>query len=127
MKNILIFLVVITVAVFGSGCTDKKASKAQALLLEAISYSDGQPSVAGQQAALKFAESKGFKPGDGISGISEREVVMVAGRELCKTILAEYPDTPAAIKAAELRTQIDQKLRTLGNLRIRSLFRDNDE
>ena len=126
MKNsIIISLLILAVVAFATGCFNKD-SKAQALLVEAISYSDGTVgSEAARTAALKLAEAKGTKPGPGSSGLTQREVIMVASRELCNQILTEYPDTPAAIKAAELITEINQGLRTITNARISSMYESN--
>ena len=119
MKNTIILILVSIVAIC-AGCSNKDA-KAQAILVEAISYSDGHaPSEAAQEKALRLADSKGFKPTE----LSQGEVVMIAGKLLCDQIVTEYPQTPAALKAVEVRNEINQRLRTIGNERIRSLFKD---
>lgn len=124
--SIIISVIVVAItAILATGCTNKEA-KAQALLVEAISYSDGNaPSNAAQNAALALAETKGFKPAKDANGLSQREVVMVAGRILCDRVIAEYPGTQATLKAAELKQQINDRLRVLGNERIQSLFHDS--
>jgi len=124
--SIIISVIVLAItAILATGCTNKEA-KAQALLVEAISYSDGNaPSNAAQNAALALAETKGFKPATDANGLSQREVVMVAGRILCDRVIAEYPGTQATLKAAELKQQINDRLRVLGNERIQSLFHDS--
>ena len=120
MKNTIILILVSIVAIC-AGCSNKDA-KAQAILVEAISYSDGHaPSEAAQEKALRLADSKGFKTG---SSLTDQEIVMIAGKLLCDQIVTEYPQTPAALKAVEVRKEIDQRLRTIGNERIRSLFKD---
>ena len=127
MKNRIITSISILAAVaFISGCSDKE-SKAQALLVQAISYSDGTPpSASAQASALEFEAAKGNRPtGDGL-GLSEHEIIMVAGSDLCAQIIAEYPTTQAALKAAELKVQINKRLRVIGNQRVRSLFNDDN-
>jgi len=120
MKNTFILILISVVALCATACSNKDA-KAQAILVEAISYSDGHaPSEVAQEKALRFAESKGFKPTE----LSQGEVVMIAGKLLCDQIVTEYPQTPAALKAVEVRNEINQRLRTIGNERIRSLFKD---
>ncbi len=123
--SLLLSLLLFVAAALVTGCSQKE-NKAQALLIEAISYSEGTPPAAAQATALKLAGAKGFKPSDRADGISEHELVMIAGRELCKQILTDYPDSQAAVKAAELRNQINQKLQVLDNERIRSMFRDSN-
>ncbi len=121
MTSLLLSIFLFTAVALVTGCSQKKA-KAQALLIEAISYSEGTPPAAAQATALKLAAAKGFQPSDRPSGVSEPEVVMIAGRELCKQI----PNTQAAVKAAELRNQINERLQVLGNARIRSMFNDSN-
>ncbi len=128
MKNNLIISIIIIgiTGILATGCTNKEA-KAQALLVEAISYSEGKaPSQSAQDAAMKLAASKGIKASADANGLTDREVVMLAGQLLCDRILAEYPSTQAAIKASELRNQINQRLRIIGNQRIRSMFQDSN-
>ena len=122
-NNIIISIIIATVALCAAGCTDKNA-KAQALLVEAISYSTGEaPTLAAQDAALKLAASKGIKVTD---QVPTRDVVACAGRILCDRILTDYPQTPAAVKAAELRSQIEHRILVWGNERIRRAFDTND-
>jgi len=126
MKKAILMTLCTTIllAIIGTGCSNNNA-KAQALLVEAISYSDGNaPSQTAQDKALALAATKKFKPSS--KGLSEAEVVMVAGGILCDQILTEYPNTPAAVKASELKQQINQKLRNLANERIHSWFRQDD-
>ena len=133
MKHIpiLSIFVLAILSIVVAGCSNKetnkeasKEAKAQAFLVEAISYSDGHaPSQAAQEIALKLAASKGFKP---CSQLTENETVMIAGKILCDRIIAEYPATPAAVKAAELKNQIDQRLRVRANQRIQSMFDSNN-
>ena len=125
MKHKLIIFILFTCAVASllvTGCTNQEG-RAQALLVEAISYSEGTPpSVAARDAALKLAATKGYTLGKDSASLTERELIMVAGRELCKQIMAEYPTTPAAVKAAEMRNQINQKLKVISEARISSYF-----
>jgi len=121
MKNTIILILVSIVALCVTACSNKDA-KAQAILVEAISYSDGHaPSEVAQEKALRLADSKGFKTGN---SLTDQEIVMIAGKLLCDQIVTEYPQTPAAVKAGEVRKEIDQRLRTIGNLRIRRLFNE---
>ena len=124
-NNLIISIIVLAIAgILATGCTNKEA-KAQALLIEAISYSDGKPSAAGWEPPLKIAADHGYKPASGYEGLSDGEVVMVAGRLLCDQILTQYPTTQTAIKAAELKNQINQRLREIANERIHMLFNNN--
>jgi hypothetical protein len=128
--SILSLLILAVISILATGCSNKEASKesqAQALLVQAISYADGNaPSQAARDAALKLAASKKFKPSDNGNGPGESEIVMIAGRLLCDQILAEYPATPAAVKAAELKQQINQRLRVISEQRNRSMFNDSN-
>ena len=125
-NNLIISIIILAIGAMITGCTNKEA-KAQALLVEAISYSEGNaPSQSAQDAAMKLAASKGIKPANDANGLTDREVVMLAGQLLCDRILAESPTTQAAIKASELRNQINQRLRIIGNQRIRSMYQDNN-
>jgi hypothetical protein len=51
-------------------------------------------------------------------------MVILVGSEVCDQILAKYPETPAAIKASELKRQIAQKLQTMLRIRIQSMYTD---
>ena len=117
-------ILILVATMFVTGCNNKEA-KAQALLIEAISYSEGTPPEVGQQKALKLAETKGFKPGVDGSGLTVREVVMVGSRLLVDQILTQYPSSQAAIKAAEMRIQINQRLQAIANDRAHSQFNCN--
>ena len=117
-------ILILVATMFVTGCNNKEA-KAQALLIEAISYSEGTPPEVGQQKALKLAETKGFKPGVDGSGLTVREVVMVGSRLLVDQILTQYPSSQAAIKAAEMRIQINQRLQAIANDRAHSQFNYN--
>jgi membrane-bound ClpP family serine protease len=121
MKKTLIIIVALTLTAL-TACTNKSA-KAQALLIEAISYADGGTPGC-QEKALKKAEKKGIlfinKPG----GRSREEIVIIVANDLCAEILAKYPETPAAIRAAELQRQIQQRLQIMIQIRIQSMYRD---
>jgi len=121
MKKIYLLILVVSIAVL-SGCSDKPA-RAQALLLEALDYSGG----ASREKALQYAATKGYKSTDRPGGLTDQEIVLNAGREKCKEILAQYPTTPAAIRAAELKSQLDQQLRGMANARIQSLYANPNE
>ncbi len=123
-NNLIISIIILAIGAMITGCTNKEA-KAQALLVEAISYSEGTPPEAGQQKALKLAETTGFKPGTDGSGLTVREVVMVGSRLLVDQILTQYPSSQAAIKAAEMRIQINQRLQAIANDRAHSQFNYN--
>ena len=124
-KNLIISIIILGITgMLTTGCTNKEA-KAQALLIEAISYSDGKPSAAGWEPPLKIAADQGYKPASGYEGLSDGEVVMVAGRLLCDQILTQYPSSQAAIKAAEMRIQINQRLQAIANDRAHSQFNYN--
>ena len=124
-KNLIISIIILGITgILTTGCNNNEA-KAQALLIEAISYSEGTPPEAGQQKALKLAETKGFKPGVDGSGLTVQEVVMVGSRLLVDQILTQYPQTQAAIKAAEMRIQINQRLQAIANDRAHSQFNYN--
>ena len=127
MKSLILSTLIAVLAVIATACGPNRADQAQALLLQSIEWSDGAPPEGSREAALKYAEQKGFKPSTDGNGLSEREVIMAAGRELCKQILTEYPNSPAAVKAAELRANINSKLTVIANQRIQSLFRDPNE
>jgi hypothetical protein len=121
MKKTLSILVALTLVAL-PGCSNRPA-KAQVMLLEAIAYADG--GTQGQQEkALKTAEKKGLvyinKPG----GRSREEIVIIVANDLCGEILAKYPETPAAIKAAELQRQLEQRLKTMVQIRIQSMYRE---
>lgn len=105
-----------------AGCSNKTA-KAQALLLEAIDYSAGTAGPS-RDRAIKFAASKGFGETDKPGSLTEQELVLIAAREKCKEILTLFPTTPAAIRAAELKSDLDRQLRSLANERIKSLYVD---
>ena len=61
-NNLIISIIILGIGAMITGCTNKEA-KAQALLVEAISYSEGNaPSQSAQDAAMKLAASKGIKP-----------------------------------------------------------------
>ena len=122
--SFIVSILIVAATIYLTGCTNNEA-KAQALLIEAISYSEGTPPEAGQQKALKLAETTGFKPGTDGSGLTVREVVMVGSRLLVDQILTQYPSSQAAIKAAEMRIQINQRLREIANERIHMLFNNN--
>ena len=122
--SFIVSILIVAATIYLTGCTNKEA-KAQALLIEAISYSEGTPPEVGQQKALKLAETKGFKPGVDGSGLTVREVVMVGSRLLVDQILTQYPSSQAAIKAAEMRIQINQRLQAIANERIHMLFNNN--
>ena len=122
--SFIVSILILAATIYLTGCTNKEA-KAQALLIEAISYSDGKPSAAGWEPPLKIAADHGYKPASGYEGLSDGEVVMVAGRLLCDQILTQYSTTQAAIKAAELKNQINQRLREVANERIHMLFNNN--
>ena len=122
--SFIVSILTLVATIYVTGCNNKE-SKAQALLIEAISYSEGTPPEVGQQKALKLAETKGFKPGVDGSGLTVREVVMVGSRLLVDQILTQYPSSQAAIKAAEMRIQINQRLQAIANDRAHSLFNDN--
>ena len=125
-NNLIISIIIIAIGAMITGCTNKE-SKAQALLVEAIGYCEGNaPSQSAQDAAMKLAASKGIKASADANGLTDREVVMLAGQQLCDRILAEYPSTQAAIKAAEIKNQINQRLRIIGNQRIRSMYQDSN-
>ena len=124
-NNLIISIIIITITgILTTGCNNNEA-KAQALLIEAISYSEGTPPEASQQKALKLAETTGFKPGTDGSGLTVREVVMVGSRLLVDQILTQYPSSQAAIKAAEMRIQINQRLQAIANDRAHSQFNCN--
>ena len=121
MKKTLSIILAITLTAL-TGCSNKSA-KAQALLLEAIAFSDG--GTPGQQEkALKMAEKKGRVFMNQIGGRTREEIVVIEANDLCSEILAKYPDSSAAIKAAELQRQIEQRLQTMIQIRIQSMYRD---
>jgi len=126
-NNFIISIIIFTITgMLTTGCNNKEA-KAQALLIEAISYSEGNaPSQSAQDAAMKLSASKGIKPGNDANGLTDREVVMLAGQQLCDRILTEYHGTQSAIKASELRNQTNQRLRIIANQRIRSMYQDSN-
>ena len=121
-KNIIISILMLAVVAFVAGCANKDA-KAQVLLTEAISYADGTPSSqSAKDAALKLAAAKGFLPGNDASSLTEREIVMIAGRLLCDEIQTQYPTTPSAIKAAEIKLQINRSLNAIASQRMQSMY-----
>ena len=122
--SFIVSILIVAATIYLTGCTNNEA-KAQTLLIEAISYSEGTPPEAGQQKALKLAETKGFKPGTDGSGLTVQEVVMVGSRLLIDQILTQYPSSQAAIKAAEMRIQINQRLQAIANDRAHSQFNCN--
>ncbi len=122
--SFIVSILIVAATIYLTGCTNNEA-KAQTLLIEAISYSEGTPPEAGQQKALKLAETKGFKPGTDGSGLTVQEVVMVGSRLVVDQILTKYPSTQAAIKAAEMRIQINQRLQAIANDRAHSQFNYN--
>jgi hypothetical protein len=123
MKKIHLLILSLALLAALPACSNRPA-KAQSLLLEAISYSDGGTTPDLQEKALKIAEKKGLvyinKPG----GRSREEIVILVANDLCGEILAKYAETPAAIKAAELQRQIEQRLQTMIQIRIQSMYRD---
>jgi hypothetical protein len=121
MKKTLSILVALTLVALPA-CSNKSA-KAQAMLLEAISYADGG-SPSQQEKALKTAEKKGRVFINQIGARSREEIVIIEANDLCTEILAKYPETPAAIRAAELQRQIQQRLNTMIQIRIQSGYRD---
>ena len=122
MKNLLILLVALALGTT-AGCSNKPA-KAQALLLEAMSYADGGSTEQAQEKAMKMAAAKGRIFNDKLGCPSREEMVILVGSEVCDQILAKYPETPAAIKASELKHQIAQKLQTMLRIRIQSMYTD---
>ena len=121
MKKTLSIILAITLTAL-TGCSNKSA-KAQAMLIEAISYADG--GTQGQQEkALKTAEKKGRVFINQIGARSREEIVIIEAGDLCTEILQKYPDTSAAIRAAELQRQIEQRLRIMIQIRIQSMYRE---
>jgi hypothetical protein len=121
IKTLSIILSLTLVAALPA-CSNKSA-KAQAMLLEAISYADGG-SPSQQEKALKTAEKKGRVFINQIGARSREEIVIIEANDLCTEILQKYPDTSAAIRAAELQRQIEQRLRIMIQIRIQSMYRD---
>ena len=121
MKKTLIIIVALTLTAL-TACTNKSA-KAQALLIEAISYADGGTPGC-QEKALKKAEKKGRVFVNQIGARTREEIVVIEASDLCTEILAKYSETPAAIPAAELQRQIQQRLNTMIQIRIQSGYRD---
>jgi TolA-binding protein len=122
MKKTLSIILILTLVAALPACSNKSA-KAQAMLLEAISYADGG-SPSQQEKALKTAEKKGRVFINQIGARSREEIVIIEANDLCTEILAKYPETPAAIRAAELQRQIQQRLNTMIQIRIQSGYRD---
>ena len=119
MKHIKTLAIAIATLAIIVGCSNKEA-KAQALLLEAVTYSTGTTDSKATSAALELANAKGFKQG---TSLSQREIVMIAGRIRCKEIMENYPNTQAALKAAEVRNEINGRLDRIAQERIRALYR----
>jgi hypothetical protein len=121
MKKLHLLILLLTIAAL-TGCSNRPA-KAQAMLLDAIAYSDGGTPGC-QEKALQIAAKKGIlfinKPG----GRSREEIVIIVANDLCGEILAKYAETPAAIRAAELQRQIEQRLRIMIQIRIQSMYSD---
>jgi hypothetical protein len=122
MKKTLSIILSLTLVAALPACSNKSA-KAQALLIEAISYADGGTPGC-QEKALKKAEKKGRVFVNQIGALTREEIVVIEASDLCTEILAKYAETPAAIKAAELQTQIQQRLQTMIQIRIQSMYRD---
>jgi hypothetical protein len=122
MKKIHLLILSLALVVACTGCSDRSA-KAQAMLIEAIAYADG--GTPGQQEkALQIAAKKGRVYTNQIGGRSREEIVIIEANDLCGEILAKYPETPAAIKAAELQRQIEQRLQIMIQIRIQSMYRE---
>jgi len=116
---------IVLLAILGTGCSNENV-KAQALLVEAISWSEGHPSSdAACTAAVKLAADHGFHASNNGSGLTDVEIIMIAGRLRCDEVLSQYPSTPAAVKAAEVRGEINGRLRDIANERISNSFRND--
>ena len=125
MKMLLILAAAIAMAAV-AGCSNR-AAKAQAMLLEAISYTDGGTTFAAHQKGLQLTLAQGITVGDKLGDPSEDERVMFICCQLCAQILKQYPETPAAVKAAELQSQQEQKLKRMEQARLQSTFRNPDD